>query len=118
MLFWGLCAVQQLSGKSMCISATGLTVAFLFLCKGPVSAVALLLLLPVMLTGVLLNMRMACTSRISRQPNRWHKHLTGMPKSDKTAIVVIHIKGYSGEGWLIGLVAQSGSCLTVVALLC
>jgi hypothetical protein len=57
--------------------------------------VAVLLLL-VMLTSISLNMCMARTGKIRRQLNWWHKHLAGMPKSGKMAIVVTDIEGYSG----------------------
>jgi hypothetical protein len=68
----------------------------LLCCAGvAVGAVAVLLLL-VMLTSISLNMCMARTGKIRRQLNWWHKHLAGMPKSGKMAIVVTDIEGYSG----------------------
>lgn len=57
---------------------------------------AALLLLLVMLTSLSLNMCMARTGKIRRQLNWWHKHLAGMPRTGKMAIVVTDIEGYSG----------------------
>jgi hypothetical protein len=88
---------QQLGSSSLCTPLSrAVGICLLCCCAGiAVGAVAVLLLL-VMLTSLSLNMCMARTGKIRRQLNWWHKHLAGMPKSGKMAIVVTDIEGYSG----------------------